>query len=819
VSALWFDLRYTLRLLARSPGFALLCTTVIALALALSLTIYVLVRNQGLEALPLPDGDRYVALQLVQHPSGLELRGDAFPMHLLLALKQRTTAFEFFGGARLHGSTTINDGEITEAPWGTEVDPELLLRTGVEPVRGRLLDAADAEMGAVPVAMIGYDLWQNYFSAREDVIGLRVRMAGEPTTIVGVMPEGFRFPTDHHIWRPLKLDNNSLPGAFLTGAYTPVGILREGISGSQATAELITIMRELAATYPDEYGDRSAQVIPYIYSASATDFTSMNMVMLAAAVSILLLASLNVGNLLLVRANERSQELVIRSALGGTRQRIIRQVLLESLLIAVAGGMVGLWLGSFGAKFIRQQVEVVVGSNYLPFWMHFDVGSDIYILAATATLFIWLSAGGVPAWRASKLNIISAIAGSGKGISSRAGTRTIRTLVAAEIVFSFFLLILSGAFVSAVNITGDIDYGVATENTVSGLVRFDMQRYKDKADRAQYLEALQLELQARPDIDWVTFTTALPGMGLWHTGFGLEERDLREDGHWPRTQVIPVAPDYFTRLGTPLIQGRHFSVRDGADDLEVAIISEQIAQRFWPEESPLGKRLQLNPGEEESWAEPQWVTIVGVVAHIDQGQQLGRSKGLYSLYRPLRQFTPGFAYLLTRFKEDTPHYERIIKQASSQVNRDMAVIMLRPLAESMSISIRTLQTLSEFFVIVALVALVLAATGIYGVVSRAVMMRTREMGIRRALGQTDKETLQIFLRQGAFYLILGGVLGISGAVTATWLLTSEYPGLLNSIASIVIIVSTLMTALVLGASYLPARKIIALEPAEALHYE
>jgi predicted permease len=818
VSTLWFDLRFTLRLLGRSPGFAALSVLVIALALALALTIYVLVRNQGIGPLPLPNGERYVALQQVYQDSGRTAYGDQFHTDTLQALLTRARSYEVLGAANMQGSSTLNDGETTESPWGTAISPELMRLTGVEPLMGRSFTEQDSEPGAPLVALVGYDLWQTFFGARPDIVGYRVRIEGEMHTVIGVMPEGFRYPVDHHLWRPLKLPPNSLPGDHSVH-YTPIGILKPGVSMAEASREAADIVAELQRQYPDDYENVSAKAIPYVDAASVTDFGVMNVVMLAAGTSILLLACLNVGNLLLVRASERNQEMVIRSALGGTRARIMRQILMESLLISLLGGGLGLWLGTYGARFVQYQTEVVVGSTYLPFWMRFDISTDVLLIAAGATLLIWLLAGGIPAWRASRTQINTVLASGRKGVASRGNSRVSASLVAAEVVFSFFLLVLSGAFVASVNMASGVNFGVPSENTVAAIIVFDEKRYPQASDRLRFIDNLQAKLEAEPGIRHATFTTVLPGMGWWRAAFDLPDLDLQQAGELPQLQGIPISTDYFPNFGLPLLEGRNFAATDTVENLQVAIIDSTMAEHFWPGESALGKRVKINPEETPGRPPTREVTIVGVIAPIDQGQALGRSRGIFNLYHPLAQFTPDFGYMVVRFEQQPKTFEHLIRSVATRVDRDIAITWVRPLSEMMSLNIRILQTLSELFIAVALIALVLAGTGIYGVVSRSVLLRTRDMGIRRALGQTDRDTVRFFLRQGGVFLLFGAVLGGGSAIVAAWLLTSEFPNLLDSMVSIVIIIGVVMIALVLGASYLPARKMVRMEPAVALHYE
>ena len=818
MSALWFDLRYTLRLLGKSPGFTALCVLVIALALGLALTIYVLVSNQGLKPIPIPNGERYVAHQFIDTKHKQTLWGDRFGPYTVETILQQSNSYEFIGAAFLHGSVTLSDGEITEAPFGTVITPRLLQLTGVVPLMGRNLLDSDALPEAEPVALIGHTLWQNYYAGRKDIIGHRSRVDGKMHTIVGVMPEGFAYPLDHHLWKPLQFPIDSKPGA--NELYlTPIGILKEGVSIEQATSELETIIANLANEYPDEYKNHSAKVVPYVFSASANNWTTMNAVMLGAAVIILLLACLNVGNLLLVRANERTQELVIRSALGGTRGRIIQQVLMESFVICIAGGALGIWLGTYGAQFIQYQTEVVVGSSYLPFWMAFEISSEMIALAILATLFIWLLAGGIPAWRASNLEINTALSGGGKGVTGKGSNKVAKTLVATEVICSFFLLVLSGAFVSAVHFSNQIDLGVSTENSVTGFVRLEGEKYEQDINKYQYFKNLTTALNDDPRIINATLTSALPGMSFWTTHFTVDDRDLKIKGEYPEQILIPVAANYFQSMDVALVAGRHFSESDNEDSLAVTIVEQSFAEKMWSQQSALGKRIQVNPDKEKYEVDQQWLTIVGVIKHIDQGQSFQRYRSMTSLYLPLAQETPIFSHFVVKFSEQPKQFEKLIKHIASRVDRDIPVKRVRSLGDSLFLNTKILQTLSELFVVVALIALVLAGTGIYGVVSRTVLLRTHEMGIRRSLGFTDSDTIRLFLRQGLFYLLAGALIGGGGAVVASYLLTAEFPNLLDYIFSIVIIITLLMSALVLLACYLPARKMVAMEPAAALHYE
>ena len=817
MKGIWFDLAFSLRLLSRSPGYAALCVLVIALALAQIIAIYLIVRVNGVAPLPLPKGDRYMTLALVLEDSGHILRGDQFRAYTLQALQRLSESYELIEGARLHGSLTVNDGERTEAPWGTEISPALMKATGVKPFLGRLMTEADAQLDAADVVMVGYQFWQRFFNGREDIIGHTVRVAGEEHRIIGVLPEGYSFPSDQHIWRPLRLDPNGHPSD-RSPHFTPVGILKPGVSMAQAGREAAEIVAGLQQQYPEEYKNLSATSIPYVDAASATSFGRINVIMLLAAIAVLFLACMNVGNLLLVRASERSHELAVRSALGGSRLRIVRQVMMESLLVCLVGGALGLWLAGYAARFCQYQAETIIGSDYLPFWLKFQIGTDALLVSVAALTVLWVLAGGIPAWRASGASVGSALGGGSKGVVSRGNLRTISAFVGAEVVFSFFLLTLSGAFVASVIIASNQNLGINAENRVGGMFFFNGTNYESHEQRLAFMEAMIEEIEREPGVVSATYTLALPGMGWGTAPFNRPDSDLADDSELPMMQLIPVDNEYMAKTGMQLLKGRHFDHGDQADSEPVAIIARDMAEKYWPGESPLGKKLIMNPEGQTIFLKTKEYTVVGVVEPIDQGQIAGYARGHGTVYTSLSQESAWFGYFLVHYAEMPKDREAAFRRAASRVDRDMSYNRIEPLDGFVTLNARMLQAFSELFMGVALVALVLAGTGIYGVVSRSVQLRTREMGIRRALGQGDRQTLTLFLRQGSYFLIAGAFLGGIAAALAGQLLTSEFPSLMDSMGLIVIIVCLLMTALVLGASYIPARRIVALEPASALHH-
>ncbi len=814
------DLQFSLRLLRKNYLFVSMCVLVIALGMASSIAMYEVVSAFGYSTLPYPDGDKYIVVKRIDGETG---QVDGYPSSIdsytYQYLASSVQSYREFGAYRRQYAT-FSDGEYAQQYYSAYISPNLLQATAVEPILGRALAPSDDVPGADPVVVLSYRLWQDYYGGQEDIVGQTSRVNGLPFTIIGVMPEGFIYPVDFSAWFPLGMSANLSPN---DGQIVRVmGILAAGVSLDTASAEVATLIQQLGENYPEYYANYSALVRPF------TQFILPSMTILhtmAMAVgAVLLLVCFNLANLLAVRSFERQQELAVRNALGATPWGLVKSVLLESLLICLLGAILSVFLADFGIRFL----QLFSGGEGVPFWMKsYDWELSSLFVATLICILIWFFAGGMAAWRVSRQDPAVQLSG-GKGSVESGSKAGMAILVASEIVFSCFLMILCGVTVLQTVALANKDLGTSIDGYLTGRIDIPAATYPDTESRENFRRDLQAELLNQEGVLEVSYATVLPGEAGLLSNYDLEDRNTLIDGRYPAQEVIDIAPNYFDTMDVPLLEGRMFDSNDTQSSLPVIIVDHLFAERTWPGESPLGKRIQINPGLSSS----PWHTIVGVNAHIGQGNAaMGTVEP--SLYRPITQRnltttvpdeqtnesrSSGF-HLVFRTAGDPDSYRGPLQAALSRVDRDIAVNNLRTMEDVLAEGIGPVGYFTRIFSTIALITLVLAVTGIYAIVSRSVSQRTKEIGIRRALGSSDNKVLWLFIQQAFVYLSLGLVLGGGAAAIAANGIETLILGVGTWLPTVFISVSVGLGLLVFFAAYNPARKLVLIEPGDALHYE
>lgn len=807
------DLFYSLRRLGNSPAFTATSIFVIVLGLALYLVSYSFGYNFS-KPLPFEDGDRYVAVKTVYPVGDQEHFGSNFDGFAYKQLKQQVTSFSEFGAYR-YVKYSISDGEVAQSYVGAQIEPSLLHNIAVAPVLGRLLEDDDALPDSEPVVLLSHDIWQNYYAADPNIIGQTSRINGELYTVIGVMPENFDYPFSQHVWLALDTSQDIEPdGNFSLGA---LGVLKPQVSLEAATAEMSALMGQLVEEYPDYYSETEANV--QIHAQMFV--TSGNVALLFQLVSllILLLATLNLGALLFVRGNARQQELAVRFAMGASGWQISRQILLESLVLCVVGLLLSLGIADFILSLVEEKIRSNAASSDYPgtlaSWIDMTMDVRAITIAASLMLSIWLFSGSFAAYRATRTDN-STVLTSGKGGTDRNRVVFSRLIVGFEIVASCFLLIVCGLLTAVIYSSYRTDFGSSTDNYYTGMFELTSTDYQLPSQRREFLQDLQRELIQLPETSDATIATALPGQGAYRVRYNVEDRDLRRDNLLPEQSLVLVADNYFESLQVPLIEGRSFYETDTADSLSVVIIDEVSAELLWPDESPLGKRIQIDPRRSE-----QWHTIVGVTTHIIHGTPLGNLDREPTLYRPIAQSTPTNFSLAIELNQQlsTQEAERIIVETVQSMDRDLPVTSIRPLQRVTEMSMQGMDLFAQFAVACALGTFLLAIVGVYVNISRAVTQRTSEIGIRRALGSSNGKIIWVFLREAGNYLFWGASIGGVSAVVISGTLAGFFNNILDFLPAVVPLVIFVIAVLVVLASYLPARRAIAIEPGEALHYE
>ncbi|PCH62029.1 MAG: hypothetical protein COC19_03485, partial [SAR86 cluster bacterium] len=627
------DLRYNLRLLAKNYGFVAICVLMIGIGMGSSITLYSVADNISSKQLPFANGDRFVDVYGSKQLAGSVSDGNISDGYIYLTLAESVRSFEVFGAYR-EAAAIFSDGDVSERFQAASISPELIQATAVMPILGRNLQVDDAQIGAEAVALISYRLWQNYYMGSADIIGTVSRINALPHTIIGVMPEGFSYPIWHDVWTPLQL-----PTAVEPGEYRGINIkavLAEGISLETAALEVDSLLAQLGKRLPQAYQDLGGRV-EICCSVINFDGTSPDQLLMPAlATALLLLVCLNVGNLILVRTNQRIHEFTIRSALGATRWRLILSVLQDSLLICVLGSVLGFFLAQQGMAYVDSAgTQALAFAGGLPYWFNFDWEFNTVVVALGIVFFVWFLSAGLAIYQIARQDLSVGLASGKTGATGSRNAYGTAVMVSIEIIFSCFLLVLTLVLIGASIDTANTDYGTTVDGVLTGKIELPNENFSSAQSRDIYRQNLRQELLAQQGIEAVSFVTALPSEGHSSITYAMEEQDVRGDNEYPVQGVVFVESDYFNVMDVKLVTGRGFDASDAANTLAVVIINEVFARQHWsnqpdPVAASLGQRIQVNPGEETA----QWLTIVGVITHIVQGPAMnGRYES--TLYRPL----------------------------------------------------------------------------------------------------------------------------------------------------------------------------------------
>ena len=811
MSILWYDLRYALRLMRRSPGFVSVCVLIIAMGMGLSTVMYSSVKSVGYTELPVANGERFVALLTLDRETRLESAFKTMDAHAFQYVRDNLHGFDSIHAYKT-GAATLSDGIVAERFTAAGIEPLLLAGTGVKPLLGRALQPSDAELGSEKVVVLGHNVWQNYYASDAEIVGKPSRIDGQLHTVVGVMPKGFRFPVTHDMWLPYRPPVDAQPSS--ERDVDVVGVLSTSTTVADADRQVREVFASLARQFPESYGDREAKAVPYVQVLMTNSMVAIYM-LIAATITILALVSINIGNLLLVRANERVQELAIRNALGASRARLAQQVLLESLLVCLLGGVLGLCFADVCMQIIRTEYILSgVLAPFLPFWFDFSIDAQMILLSGAAILLMWLIAGGGAAVRVIRNDLSDVLEGGNPVTSAGRKGSVSRALVGLEVVLSSFLLIVSGALVVAVHNAGETDFGTATEAYMTANVSLPAKQYADPQSRLDYFHNLERELRNIPGVEDVALATALPSQYPLRVRYDLDDRDLMRDNRYPTQGLVWVSTGYFETMQVELLQGRGFSPEDDAGVEGVVIVDEYFARQMWPGKNIVGKRIHVSPDDGG-----EWLRIVGVTPQIVQGQPLAGFRTSTTLYRHMAQATPATASLALRVSGEPASYVQAIKRAAKAVDRDVPVEREQALDGLIESSITAVRMLSRVFMGVAVVTLLLGAVGIFGIVSRAVVVRTSEMGIRRALGLSEAGVRLTFLREGLWYLGSGMAIGGGLGIVTTNMLADVFTDVMGFLPYVLAAVFVSIALVILVACHVPATKIVRLEPSAALRYD
>lgn len=805
--SLFRDLRYGLRLAIRQPGLTALAVMALSLGIGLTTLMFSIIQGAILRGLPFPEADRIVAVSNTdtERPDidRLNVR-----QHDFVEWREAQTTFEVFA-AQYGGTVNVSGAEGRPERYdGAFMTANGFDVVGARPLVGRAFVAGDDAPGAARVVVLGYDVWQGRFGGDPKVVGRTIRVNGLPTTIVGVMPEGFKFPFNQQIWVPLVLD--TLKQKRGEGVDLVVfGRLRPGVSLDQAQAEFATLAARQAGEYPDTNANRGALVRPYIRTFFGQNVYQMLYTMLGAVFGVLLIACANVANLLLAKSAVRSREVALRSALGASRRRIVVQLLLETLVLALVGTALGLGLAHVGIDLFNRSIV----DTDPPFWI--DIRLDPTVLAFTAgvTFLAALVSGLVPAIQASRADVSEVLKDEGRGTSGLRIGRFSRALVVVEIAVSCGLLVAAGLAIRSIVNLSATDFGLPTERVLTARLGLFESAYPDDAARATFFANLHQRLEGLGPARAAAITTNLPAMGGGRTVFEIEGQSYAADRDYPAASSAVVSPGFFATFDRSVSRGRDFSGADAVDAPRVAIINQSFAQKFFAGDDPIGRRFRLGRRE----ADNPWVTIVGVAPDMYVGGI--ENQVPEGFYLALAQQPPRFASLAIRAEGDPLALTSAIRQEVQALDPDLPLYWVRTHAAGIAENNWHYRVFGSLFMVFGFVAVFLATAGLYGVMSFSVTRRTQEIGVRMALGADAPRVLRLVFRQGAWQVGLGLVLGIALAAGLSRLLTIMLFGIEPWDPATFTTVVSMLAVVALVAIFVPARRAMRVEPMAALRYE
>jgi putative ABC transport system permease protein len=809
---LFGELRYALRTLGKSPGFTAVAIATLAVGIGANTAIFSFVDGVLLKPLPYPEPERIVRV-LEKPPRGAR---NGISTLNFLDWQRENTVFEHLA-AQSGGSVTLTGIDAPIRLRGARASAGYFEVFGIQPALGRAFAAGEDQPGKDRVAVIAHALWKSQFGGDPAAVGRTILLDGEPTTIVGVLPEGGAFDRAYpQIWRPLVFEPQNMTRDFhWFGSY---GRLKKGVPLKQARAQMDGIAARIAREYPDSNKGWGVVIEPYAETLAGPQLRQSLYMLLAAVGAVLLIGCVNLANLTLARGTSREREVAIRLSLGAGRWTLVRQFLQESVILSAGGGILGAGLGYATMVALKASLPPFTFAREAAIEM--DGRALLFALGVSALTAILC--GLAPAIQATRPDLAASIKEGGRGSSGGGSRQRLRSvLVVSEVALAFMLLTAAGLLIRSFFAMGRVDPGFDSTNVITAGLPVPEKRFTDPGQLSAYLRQIVSGVQSLPGVRDVALTSALPLQG-WGYGmpFQIADQPMVDRANRQGCFFKMVSPAYFRALGMRLRKGRPLDDRDVQGAPPVTVINENMARRYFRNQEPVGKRIliqEIVPGKTQLGPEIAW-EVVGVVADEAVGY-LGDTEGSPGVYVAMEQSPVFGPALLVRGNIDPSSLAQPMRKAVLAVNKDQALTDIRTLEKIKADSIAADRLRFVLITVFAAIAALLATIGIYGVVSYSVAQRTHEIGIRAALGASAREIVSLILRGGMLMTGIGLALGLAGALALAQLLKAMLFGVESRDPLTIAAVAVLLAVAALAACYVPALRASRVDPMNALRCE
>jgi putative ABC transport system permease protein len=821
MNTVWQDLRYGARMLLKNPGITFVVILALALGIGANTAIFSVVDAVLLRPLPYYESDRLVFLN--ETSKTMDEISVSYPN--FTDWRNQNQVFEKIGVYNRSSYNLTGAGEAERIVTG-QVSADMFAALRVNAAIGRVFNNDEDKPGGLPVVVLGYGLWQRRFGGQTSIVNQPLTLNGKSYTVVGVMPEGFQFPSRVEMWVPVGQlsgeaswqQRGNHPGLY------GVARLKPGVTFAQAKADMDNIGANLEKQYQDSNAGNGVGTRPLL-ELFVGDIRRALWVLFAAVAFVLLIACANIANLLLARAQSRQKEMAIRAAMGAGRWRIARQLLTESVLLALVGGTLGLLIAQWGIKLI-----LYISPDAIPRAREISLDWRVFAFTIGLSLMTGILFGLVPALQAGVVDVHETLKETGRGTSGRHWLRS--SLVVVEVATTLVLLIGAGLMIRSFYRLQKVNPGFSYDHLTSFSVALPQKKYTNNEQREQFYNRLLENLHGLPSVEATAAASGLPlGNNGWQTSFVIDGRPRPPRDQTPLMEACLVTPDYFRAMNIPLKRGRFFDEHDdrsllvGKDlsklkevekeyaALNSIVIDEEFARRYWPNEDPIGKRIAM--GSEER---PQYLTVLGVVGRVKM-EGLSQDSNRVQGYFPFAQIPNGGMSVIIKASGDPNQLIAAVRQQIKTIDPDQPIYAIRTMDEIRAESVAPERLNLTLLSIFAGIALILAIVGIYGVMSYSVTQRTHEIGIRMAIGAQPRDVFRMVLMQGMMLALIGVVFGLIGAFGLTRLMATMLFGVEPTDPATFVAIAALLTVVALVACYVPGRRATKVDPVVSLRYE